>query len=175
MSTATRLNNFLNLSQAQYRMVMHKHTESAADTAHAAHIPSARVVKSVLLRDRKNGRYLIALTPACNRVELDWVREGMSADAVLAREAELGEVFPDCELGAVPAFGQAYQVEVIWDEELGEHPSLFFEAGDHEDLIEIEQHDFHRLFDGFPHATISQVSEAYLFYRTHDFEGYYGA
>ena len=79
MSVANRLNNYLALSQTPYRLVPHHHTETAADSAHAAHIPSSRVVKSVLLRDRWNGRYLMALTPACNRVELDWIRQGAAA------------------------------------------------------------------------------------------------
>lgn len=160
MSVANRLNSFLTLSQTPYRLVPHRHTETAADSAHAAHIPSSRVVKSVLLRDRGNGRYLIALTPACNRVELDWVR-GAAADPVLAREAELGEVFPDCELGAVPGFGQAYHLDVVWDDELSQAESLFFEAGDHRELIEIDHDDFLRLFDGFPHASISKPSESF--------------
>ncbi len=172
MSTATRLNNFLNLSQTPYRVVHHRHTESAADSAHAAHVPTSRVVKSVLLRDRRQGRYLMALTPACNRIELGWVGEGTGIDPVLAREAELADVFPDCEVGAVPGFGQAYQLDMIWDDHLGEQQSLFFEAGDHEDLIEIERDEFHRLFDGFPHATISRPNSVY---STHNFEGYYGA
>jgi Ala-tRNA(Pro) deacylase len=171
MSTATRLNNFLNVCQAQYRVVSHRHTESAADSAHAAHIPTVRVVKSVLLRDRVNGRYTIALAPACNRVDLDWVREGMPTDPVLAREAELGEVFPDCEVGAVPAFGQAYQLDVIWDDDLGEQPSLFFEAGDHRELIELEQAEFKRLFDQFPHGVISHPSDAFLAYHSQEYWG----
>ncbi len=175
MSTAIRLSNFLKLSQTPYRLVHHRHTESAADAAHAAHIPTGRVVKSVLLRDKREGRYLVALTPACNRIELRWVSEGTGTDPVLAHESELAEVFPDCEVGAVPGFAQAYNLDVVWDDDLGEQTSLFFEAGDHEDLIEIERDEFHRLFDGFPHATISQLNEAYLFYRTHDLEGYYGA
>ena len=171
MSVANRLNHFLTLSQTPYRLVPHQHTETAADSAHAAHIPSARVVKSVLLRDRHNGRYLIALTPACNRVELDWVRQGAAADPVLAREAELGEVFPDCELGAVPGFGQAYQLDMVWDDELAQAQSLFFEGGDHRELIEIDHDDFLRLFDGFPHATISKPSETFEAYSPWEFWG----
>lgn len=169
MSTAIRLRNFLSLSQTPYRTVCHRHTESAADSAHAAHLSTQRVVKSVLLRDQKEGRYLVALTPSCNQVDLDRVRRGTVYDPVLAREAELGEVFPDCELGAVPGFGQAYQLDMIWDDDLGEHPSLFFEAGDHQQLIEIEQEEFHRLFDGFPHGIISQPSDAYLAYHSYEF------
>ena len=104
MTTARRLTNFLNLSQTNYRVVSHRPTETASETARAAHLASARIAKSVLLRDRHSGRYVIALAPACNRVELDWVRKGAAVDPVLAREAELGEVFPDCTLGAVPGF-----------------------------------------------------------------------
>lgn len=156
MSVANRLKNFLTISQTQYRLVPHLHSQTAAASAEAAHIPSARVVKSVLLRDRANGRYLIALTPACNRLDLSGVRDGVATEAVLADEAELDDVFPDCELGAVPGFGQAYQVDMVWDDELSEQESLFFEAGDHEALIEIEHDDFLRLFHGFPHASISK-------------------
>lgn len=171
MSVANRLSNFLVLSQTDYRCVSHRRTSTAADSAHAAHIPSSRVVKSVLLRDRWNGRYLMALTPACNRVELDWVREGAAADPVIAKESELSEVFPDCELGAVPGFGQAYQVDVVWDDELGQQQSLFFEAGDHRELIEIDHDDFLRLFDGFPHATISRPSETFEAFSPWEFWG----
>ena len=171
MSVANRLTNFLALSQTDYRLVSHRPTHTAADSAHASHIPSARVVKSVLLRDRWNGRYLMALTPACNQVDLDCVRNGAAADPILAREWELSEVFPDCELGAVPGFGQAYQVDMVWDDELSEHESLFFEAGDHQELIEIEHDDFLRLFDGFPHACISKPSETYEAFSPWEFWG----
>ena len=171
MSTAIRLSNFLKLSQTAYRVVPHGHTETAADSAHAAFIPTSRVAKSVLLRDRLDGRYFIALAPACNRVDLGRVREGIAADPVIAREAELGEVFPDCELGAVPGFGQAYQLDMIWDNELGEQPSVFFEAGDHRELVEIENAEVHRLFDCFPHSVISQPREDYLAHQAPEFGG----
>lgn len=175
MSTATRLSNFLKLSQTPHNIVHHSHTETAADSARAAKVPASRVVKSVMLRDELEGNYLMALTPACNRIELRWIREGTGAHPRLARESELAEVFPDCELGAVPGFGQAYQLDVVWDDDLGEQPSLFFEAGDHQDLIEIEQDDFHRLFDGYPHATISRPGESDPAHHGGDLEGYYGA
>ncbi|MEH6571205.1 MAG: YbaK/EbsC family protein [Halioglobus sp.] len=169
MSVANRLTNFLTVSQTEYRLVPHRHSHTAADSAQAAHIPMKRVVKSVLLRDRGNGRYLMALTPACNQVDLGGVRDGVATDPVLASEAELGDVFRDCELGAVPGFGQAYHMDMVWDDELSQHESLFFEAGDHESLIEIEHDDFLRLFDGFPHASISKPSESFEAYSPWEF------
>ncbi len=171
MSVANRLNNYLHLSEVDYRTVQHRPTESSADSAHAAHLALAKVVKSVLLRDRRSGRYLIALTPACNRLELGWVRDDAAVDPVLAREAELGEVFPDCEPGAVPGFGQAYQIDLIWDDDLERQPRLYFEAGDHRELIEIDQAEFQRLFHQFPHGMISQPSECYPGYHSRELRG----
>lgn len=171
MSVANRLANYLSVSQTEYRLIPHTFTQSAIDSAHATHIPAARVVKSVLLRDRRDGHYIVALTPACNRLKLPWVTREMAVDPVLAAEAELTDVFPDCKLGAVPGFGQAYNLDVVWDDELSAQPSLYFEAGSHEELIEIEQHDFHQLFDSFPHATISLPHESYALYHADEMRG----
>ena len=168
MSIANRLANYLSISQINYRLVPHRITHSAADSAHAAHLGAARVVKSVLLRDRNNGRYMVALTPACNRLELPLMCMELASDPVLAREAELPEVFPDCTLGAVPGFGQAYNLDVVWDDELASQPCLYFEAGNHEELIEIEDFEFHQLFDSFPHALISLPNERHTAYSSRD-------
>jgi Ala-tRNA(Pro) deacylase len=171
MGVANRLTNYLSVSQTPYRVVHHKLTQSASDSAHAAHLSTSSVVKSVLLRDRENGRYLVALTPACNRLELGWVHTREAPHPVLAREAELGEVFPDCAFGAVPGFGQAYHLDMVWDENLADQASLYFESGNHEDLIEIEGHHFHQLFDSFPHAHISVPYERYEAYHSVEFRG----
>ena len=165
MTVANRLANYLSISQTHYRVIPHTLTQSAADSAHASHLPASRVVKSVLLRDRKDGRYMVALTPACNRLKLPWVVREMTADPVLAREAEMSEVFPDCTLGAVPGFGQAYQLNVVWDDALSGQPSLYFEAGNHKELIEIDQDDFQQLFHNPPHAAISLPHEGYALYH----------
>ena len=171
MSAARRLANYLSVSQTNYRLIPHRITHSAADSAHAAHLPAAQVVKSVLLRDCAGGRYTVALTPACNRLNMHWLKPEVAHQPVLARESELPDVFPDCSLGAVPGFGQAYNLDLVWDDELGEQPCLYFEAGNHEELIQIEQHDFHQLFDGYPHAMISLPHEAYVEYHVDELRG----
>ena len=90
----------------------------------------------------------------------------------MRRAPQLGqEVFPDCELGAVPGFGQGYQVDVVWDDELSAQESLFFEAGDHRELIEIDHVDFLRLFNCFPHDTISKPAETFEAYSPWEFWG----
>ena len=53
----------------------------------------------------------------------------------LAAEAEIGEIFTDCDLGAVPPVGEAYGVEVMLEESLSGLPDVYFEGGDHKTLI----------------------------------------
>jgi len=62
-------------------------------------------------------------------------------------EATLGEIFSDCELGAVPPIGMAYELKTIWDPKssLGKEDEVFFEAGDHQNLIRVSGVQFHEL------------------------------
>ena len=166
MSVAHALENFLGEARVNYNIVRHSHTESAYDSACSAHVPTASVVKAVLLRNRQDGRYLMALIPASNKLRLPWVRRELGSDLVLAREAELADMFPDCMLGAIPGFGQAYDVDLIWDIALLEQAELFFEAGDHEGLIRINQSQFRSLFDRHSHAAISLPDECYALYHS---------
>ena len=171
MSVSHLLASYLSVSQTPYALIHHRATQSASDSAHAAHLPAASVVKSILLRDRGDGHYTLALTPACNRLQMRWLKTDTVRQPMFAREAELPDVFPDCCLGAVPGFGQAYNLDMVWDDELGRQPYLYFEAGNHEELIRIEQHDFHQLFDGYPHAVISLPHEAYVEYHADELRG----
>ena len=63
----------------------------------------------------------------------------------LATESELGGLFSDCEVGALPAMGPAYGLETVVDDELAEQPDIYFEAGDHEQLIHVSAEAFHTL------------------------------
>ncbi len=171
MSIAHCLENYLGEAQVSYNLIAHGHTESAYDSARSAHIPTASVVKAVLLRNRGDGRYVLALLPAGNRLKLPWASRELEADLILAKEAELADVFPDCATGAIPGFGQAYDMDLIWDDELSAQAELFFEAGDHEELIKIDQAEFQSLFGPYPHAGISLHHESYAQYHADEIRG----
>jgi len=171
MTIATRLANYLSVTQTDYQVLAHKPTHSAADSAHAAHLSEASVVKSVLLRDRRSGRYLMALAPASNRLKLGWLEAEENADLEMAREEELVGLFPDCEMGAVPGFGQAYHLDMVWDDQLAEQAQLYFEAGNHEELIQIDHDDFLQLFGTYRHNAISLPHESYAQYHTDEVRG----
>ncbi|MDX1735343.1 MAG: YbaK/EbsC family protein [Halioglobus sp.] len=156
MTVAKRQANYLRLTNTHYRVQAHSPSQSAADSAHAAHVPESCVVKGVLLKNRRNGKYLMALAPASNRLNLGWLRPHTGMELEIAAEEELQRMFPDCDTGAVPGFGQAYNVDMIWDEHLADPDQLYLEAGDHRELIEIDHDDFLQLFGTYPHACISE-------------------
>ena len=79
----------------------------------------------------------------------------MNGDFELASESELAYFFDDCEIGAVPALGQAYGCEVVWDERLADQKDLYLESGDHENLIHLDNSAFMELMGDTEHLTIS--------------------
>ena len=154
MSAAKHIDEFLTSNSAQYHLIAHKHTHSALDSAHSAHIPEEYVVKSVLLHNLLNDNYSIALLPACKKLDMDClISHEQSLE--LANEEDIGPQFPDCTSGVVPGFGQPYYMDMICDNALQEQDKLYFEAGDHESLVEIDHNEFMRLFRGFNHCKIS--------------------
>ena len=76
----------------------------------------------------------------------------------MATEAELGQCFPDCEVGAVPPIGPAYNLKTLWDPDssLGKQDKIYFEAGDHNELIHLRGDDFRDLMAGAEHGSYSR-------------------
>jgi Ala-tRNA(Pro) deacylase len=136
-----------------YELVHHPHTQSSMDAAGAAHVPAAKIAKPVILEDEAG--YLMAVVPAHHHVQLKKVNELLNRNMGLATEQEIKSLFNDCEEGAIPPLGQAYGLETIFDDCLGECPDLYLEAGDHEDFIHLNSDDYLKLMSQAPHASIS--------------------
>ncbi len=156
MSVSLCLRSYLRHSNIDYQVIHHTFTETAYDSALSAKLPCSSVIKAITLRDTNSNNYLIAVIPATNRLKLTRVCSFLKRELILADEGELVDLFPDCFIGAVPALGQAYELEVIWGSALLNQRNLYLEAGDHEDLIELNQQQFRQLFENLPHAIISQ-------------------
>ena len=93
--------------------------------------------------------------PASRRVELQSLERQFGRRLVLASEREVQDVFSDCSKGAIPAVGQAYGLDVVWDDCLASCPDVYFEAGDHTDLVRMSGKEFTFLMGRRPHGTIS--------------------
>jgi Ala-tRNA(Pro) deacylase len=87
------------------------------------------------------------------------VNDELGRELCLAEEREFGSLFKDCEIGAVPALGEAYGLQVIWDDDLQYTADVYIEAGDHEHLIWLDRKDFMQLMSSLPHNIISKDAE----------------
>lgn len=164
MSVTTTLNNYLQKNLKSYETVAHIHSTSACESALLAAVPMKQVVKAVVLHDKN--QYMLAAVPAMNKVMLPQLEEITGCHAVLAKESEIERIFDDCASGAVPAIGQAYGLEVIWDDALTEDDDLYIEAGDHCNLIHLKQAQFQSLMKNKRHGEISCAPEE-LYDLTH--------
>jgi len=153
MAIATTLTDFLGKSETIYSVMRHRHSSSSLDTAEAAHVSGKQIAKPVVLKDEQG--YVMAVIPATNKARLGVISQMMNRQLYLASETDFNKLFQDCEVGAVPAIGQAYGLEMIWDDELAAAPEVFCESGDHETLIEMKCSQFKGLMSASRHGQIS--------------------
>ena len=96
--------------------------------------------------------YVMAILPADRRVHLGALRVQLGRTMGLATEPELGTMLKDCALGAIPPLGAAYGIEAVVDDELMEGSEVYFEAGDHEEVVRMQRDDFLRLLGPARHG-----------------------
>jgi len=137
----------------RYDLVPHEPTLSALGSAHAGHIPSDRLAKAVVLND--GGRYKLAVLPASHHLQLSDLRAELGHEVDLASEPEAADVFRDCALGAVPAVGACYGLDVIIDNSIDPQRELYFEGGDHATLVHVSGAEFARLNPQARHGSFS--------------------
>jgi Ala-tRNA(Pro) deacylase len=132
---------FLDDNNVNYRIISHEKSYTAQGTAARAHVPGQEFAKTVILI--VDERTVMAVLPAYAHVDTDAVKAALGAESVrLAREPEIRLRFPDCELGAMPPFGNLYGMAVILDESLSCNRELAFNAGSHEELLILPYEDF---------------------------------
>lgn len=145
MTIPAAICEYLEHADVEYSSVTHPYSESSMRTAEAAHVTGEDIAKGVLLKDDEG--YVLAVLPATHHVKVGEVRRQLGRPLEPAPEADLAVVFPDCAPGAVPALGLAYDLDTITDGSLRGHAEVFFEAGDHEELIRVTGGDFESLLD----------------------------
>jgi len=145
MSISNTLREYLVAHDVKVKLITHSPTGSSMESAEQAHISGDALAKGVLVKDDEG--YLLVVVPSDYHVDLDSLRSFLGQPVELASEEELGDLFPDCELGAVPPLGHAYGIKTIWDPKttLGSERQVFFEAGDHVHLVRVSGEKFHEL------------------------------
>jgi len=134
MATATWVKNELEQQHVPYEELHHPQAYSAQAVAQQEHVSGHRVAKVVIAL--ADGRPLVLVLPASRRVRLDQLAELLGAERVcLAREDELRQLFPDCEVGAIPPLRHWPGIEVIMDGTLRCDDAIVFQAATHSDAV----------------------------------------
>jgi len=151
VTISSTLNEFLDRQKAAYELIPHAHTSNSMDTAQQAHVPGHRLAKAVVLKG--DGSYWMVVVPSVEHVDLALLREKLGYPLELATESELTDLFPDCEIGAVPPVGPAWGLNTYLDEcFMGDNREVYFEAGDHEDLVRMSGEQFQKLLGNVEHG-----------------------
>ncbi len=144
MSVSARLQSYLRDSKVPFQVVHHPLAYTAQEVAASEHIPGQKLAKVVILK-AGDGLAMLAL-PAPARVDFGKTAAALGVKEVrLAREDEFAESFPDCEVGAMPPFGNLYSVPVYVDATLARDEEIVFQAGSHTDTIAMTYREYERL------------------------------
>jgi Ala-tRNA(Pro) deacylase len=136
-----KLKEFLDSHNIKYEKITHSQAFTAQEIATTAHIPGKALAKTVMVK--LDGKMAMAVLPASYRVDFKLLKEAANASSVeLASEDEFRCMFPECEVGAMPPFGNLYGFEVLVAETLAEEVVIAFNAGSHTELMRLSYKDF---------------------------------
>ena len=139
-----KLREFLDGKGVKYISIIHSKAYTAQEIAASAHIPGKELAKTVMIKI--DGRIAMAVLPASYKVDFDLLTRALNAERVrLAYEQEFKDKCPDCEVGAMPPFGNLYDMEVYVAESLTEDAEIAFNAGTHTELMKMKYKDFENL------------------------------
>ena len=155
MAVVGQLREFLDAHGIKYTVISHSKAYTAQELAALTHIRGKDLAKTVVVKC--GAQFVLVVIPAHHHVVLESMSRLLGAEARLATEEEFKDLFPGCEVGAMPPFGNLYGLGVWAAEPLGRDEEIVFNAGTHTDAIRMRYGDFDRLVK--PHiAPCSQLA-----------------
>ena len=144
MAAVERLRRYLEEQGVPFEVAAHPERYTTQEVAAAAHVSGRALAKVVIVKT--GGGFAMAVLPAACRVGVPLVRELLGdPGATLAAEGEFRGLFPDCEAGAMPPFGNLYGLPVYVDDELAAREGITFAGGTHHEVVTMRYADFARL------------------------------
>ncbi len=161
MSIARKLKEYLDDQEVHYEVLIHEEAYTSPEIAHTLHVPGKDLAKVIMVK--VEDRFVMTVLPSTWKVDLNRLKEVFQAHHVrLATEEEFKGLFPDCDLGAMPPFGNLYGLDVYVDRSLTEDEEIVFQAGTHQEAIRMRYQDFAALVgptvEEF-HQPLAKVSE----------------
>lgn len=144
MAILPKLQAYLDEHGVKYQVLTHSIAYTAQEIAQAQHIPGKQMAKVVMVKT-ENGTPVMLVLPASHKVNFTRLRQVLHSHAELAQEREFRDLFPGCETGAEPPFGNLFGLETIVDTALAEDEEIVFNAGSHWQTVRMRYEDYERL------------------------------
>lgn len=144
MTVPAQLKTFFGERKVKHEVIAHPQAFTAQEVAHAIHKTGKVLAKTVVVE--ADGNYMMTVVPAHHKVNLTAVKTVLGAkDVHLVKEEKLRDLFPDCQLGAMPPIGPIYNLPVVLSKALAEKPEIIFNACTHTDCVKMKYSDFEKV------------------------------
>jgi Ala-tRNA(Pro) deacylase len=153
MSIAARLKWYLSVHRVPYEVIASASVPPPRVSDGDASVPRRKLARAELLHDEQG--YVMPVLRADHDLDLEKLRRRLGRSLCPVAAAEAATLFFDCEAGSIPAVGSAYGIPTIVDESLVGQGDVYFEAGDHADLVHLAEEHFFRLLEGAACADLS--------------------
>ena len=141
MSIAEKIKEFLEKERISFQVLEHHLVYTASEMAEAMHLPGHQVVKSVIVNG--DGKWMLCVLPSTHKIDFEKLKKAFSLkEASLANEGKVASLFPGCDVGAMPPFGQMAGLQVYVDKDLQENETIAFNAGTHTDMLKVKFKDY---------------------------------
>jgi Ala-tRNA(Pro) deacylase len=144
MAIHDRLRDFLTLKNVRFDIIKHPETFTAQETAHMERVSGKQMAKVVMIN--ADGKNVMAVLPAASQLSFPKFKKLIGAKEMrLASEKEFKALFPDCEVGAMPPFGDLYGLPFFVDLSLAYNSFIIFNAGTHQESIRMSYRDYEKI------------------------------
>jgi len=136
-----KLKELLKKKNINYKTIKHTEAFTAQEIAATTHTPGKEMAKVVIING--DDKYFMAVLPASYRIDTEKLKNVLKVKKLrLSTEEEFEKLFPDCEIGAMPPFGNLYDIPVYVDKTLSEDENIVFLAGNHKVSMRMAYKDF---------------------------------
>lgn len=138
-----KLKDFLDSHKVKYVSLTHSPAFTSQEIAAAAHVSGKQLAKTVIVKT--DGKFAMVVLPAHDQINFAKLKELTGSQVDLAAESEFKDKFTGCEVGAMPPFGNLYEMPVFVSSQLAQQDNIMFNAGSHSELMQVAFGDFERL------------------------------
>jgi len=153
MTIARTVIDCLQTQRVAYEVIAHRPSGSSLESAALSHVAAGSLAKAVVLADAAG--YVMAVIPANSHLDLEQLSRVTGRRLTLVPEDRLPRIFRDCAPGAIPPLGPAYGLETVVEDCLIGQAEVYFEGGDHEELVRVAGEQFLALLKDARHGHFS--------------------